>query len=115
MVYNNNNNSNNNNNNSYNNDSYKSTAEQLFSSLDVSVVCNHHYLGGFIGELTGQDSFVRDKVHRWIGDVQCLSKIAEKQPQAAFAALTKSLQCEWKFLQRVLPNVAVISSCWMTF
>ena len=85
-------------------DSYKSNAEQLFSPLGVSVVCNHRYLGGFIGELTGQASFVRDKVHRWIADVQCLSKIAEKQPQAAFAALTKSLQCEWQFLQRVIPN-----------
>ena len=85
-------------------DSYKFDAEQLFSPLGVSVVCNHHYLGGFIGELTGQASFVRDKVHRWIADVQCLSKIAEKQPQAAFAALTKSLQCEWQFLQCVIPN-----------
>ena len=76
----------------------------MFSPLGVSVVCNHCYLGGFIGELTGQASFVRDKVHRWIADVQCLSKIAEKQPQAAFAALTKSLQCEWQFLQCVIPN-----------
>jgi len=31
-----------------------------------------------------------------------LSKIAKKQPQATFAALTKSLQCEWQFLQRVV-------------
>ena len=36
--------------------------------------------------------------------MQCLSKVAEKQPQAAFAALTKSLQCKWQFLQRVVPN-----------
>ena len=85
-------------------DSYKSNAEQLFSPLGVSVVCNHRYLGGFIGELSGQASFVQDKVHRWIADVQCLSTIAEKQPQAAFAALTKSLQCEWQFLQRVISN-----------
>ena len=30
-------------------DSYKCDAEELFSSLGVSVVCNHHHLGGFIG------------------------------------------------------------------
>jgi len=28
-------------------DSEKFDAEQLFSSLGVSVMCNHHYLGGF--------------------------------------------------------------------
>ena len=45
-------------------DSYKSNAKQLFSSLGISVVRNHRYLGGFIGELTGQASLVWDKVHR---------------------------------------------------
>eukprot|EP00731_Ephydatia_muelleri_P003437 Em0001g3437a len=32
--------------------------------------------------------------------------LAEKAPQAAFASLTKSLQCEWDFLQRVVPDCA---------
>ena len=36
--------------------------------------------------------------------MKCLSKITEKQPQAAFVALIKSLQCEWQFLQCVVPN-----------
>ena len=86
-------------------DSYRCDAEK-FSSLNVSVVCNHRYLGGFIRDITGQAIFVQDKVCHWIADVKCLSKIAEKQPQAAFAALVKSLQCEWIFLQRVIPNCA---------
>ena len=38
-------------------DSYKFDAEQLFSSLDVSVVCNNLYLGGFIDETVGQATF----------------------------------------------------------
>ena len=59
-------------------DSYRCDAEQLFSSLNVSVVCNHRYLGGFIGDITGQATFVQDKVCHWIADVKCLSKIAEK-------------------------------------
>ena len=46
-------------------DSFKLDAEQLFSSLGVSVVCNH-YLGGFIGEPAGQTAFVQGKVHQWI-------------------------------------------------
>ena len=87
-------------------DSYRCGAEQLFSSLNVSVVCNHHYLEGFIGDITGQATFVQDKLCHWIAYVKCLSKIAEKQPRAAFAAPVKSLQCEWQFLQRVIPNCA---------
>ena len=86
-------------------DSYRCDAEK-FSSLNVSVVCNHRYLGGFIGDITGQAIFVQDKVCHWIADVKCLSKIAEKQPQAAFAVLVRSLQCEWQFLQCVIPNCA---------
>ena len=86
------------------NDSFKVDAEHLFSSLGVPVVCNHRYLGGFIGEPAGQTAFVQDKVHQWIAPVQSYSKIAGKQPQAAFSALTKSLQCEWQFLQRVVSD-----------
>ena len=93
--------------------SHRCDAEQLFSSLNV--VCNHRYLGGFIGDITGQATFVQDKVCHWIADVKCLSKIAEKQPQAAFAALVKSLQCEWQFLQRVTLIVPTILPLWMMF
>ena len=87
-------------------DSYRCDAEKIFSSLNVSVVCNHRYLGGFIGDITGQAIFVQDKVCHWIANVKCLSKIAEKQPQAAFVALVKCLQCEWQFLQHFIPNCA---------
>ena len=86
------------------NDSFKATAEELFSSLGVPVVCNHCCLGGFLGEPDGQTAYVQDKVHQWIAAVQSLSKIADKQPQAAFTALTKFLQCEWQFLQHVVPD-----------
>lgn len=33
-----------------------------------------------------------------------LSNVAESQPQAAFAALAKSVQFEWSYLQHILPN-----------
>ena len=71
---------------------------ELFSSLGISVVCTHRYLGGFISE--GQVSFVQDKIHHWITNVQRLFRIAEKLPHTA---ITKYLQCEWQFLPCVIP------------
>ena len=41
-------------------------------------------------------------------DIECLSQIAITQPQAAFIALTKSLQCEWNYLQHVVPNCGAL-------
>ena len=84
------------------NDSFiKADAEQLFIPLGIPVICHHCYLGRFLSKPAGQNAFVQDQ---WIFNVQSLSKMAEKQPQAAFSALTKSLQCEWQFLQRVIPD-----------
>ena len=69
----------------------------------------------FIGEPVGQTTFVQDKVCQWTTDVQSFSKIAEKQPQAAFVALTKSLQCEWQFCNVLSLIVAVFLRLWMKF
>ena len=50
------------------------------------------------------DNFVRKKVAMWVDCVEKLSKAANKSPQAAYTALSKSLQCEWSYLQRVMHN-----------
>ena len=50
------------------------------------------------------DNFVRKKVAMWVDCVEKLSKAATKSPQAAYTALSKSLQCEWSYLQRVMFN-----------
>ena len=42
--------------------------------------------------------------YKQVTSVDKLSTYAESQPQAAYAALSKSLQFEWFYLQRVLPN-----------
>ena len=50
--------------------------------------------------------FVEQKVQEWVHCVEKLTKASESQPQAAQMALTKSLQFEWAYLQRVVPNCA---------
>ena len=88
--------------------------QSKFLLLWAFLLCNHCYLGGLLGESAGRDAFVQDKVHQWVADVQSLIKMAVKQPQAAFSALMKLLQCEWQFLQHVVLDRGGLS-LWMRF
>ena len=72
--------------------------------MGVQIVNGHRFLGGVIGVCMTADNFVRKKVAMWIGCVEKLSKAATKSPQAAYTALSKSLQCEWSYLQQVKHN-----------
>ena len=70
-----------------------SAAEHLFSSLGIEVVYDHRFLGCFLGGTSTRDAIVLAKVDQWVSDhdIHHLSHMAESQPQAAYAALTKSL------------------------
>ena len=81
-------------------------AKELFDELGVTVVPGQRFLGGFIGNQSGTTEFVEQKVRAWIHCVEKLTKAAESQPQAALAAFTRSLQSEWVYMQRVIPNCA---------
>jgi hypothetical protein len=80
-------------------------AKALFEQqLGVQVVSGQRFLGGFVGSTTDREEYVKKKVDYWCAAVRKLAQVAASQPQAAFAALTKSLQFEWSFLQRVIPD-----------
>ena len=82
----------------------RSSAEQLFGPLGVKIVCDHRFLGGFLGGSAARSSFVLGKVHQWVLDIKNLSRVAISQPQAAYSVLVKSLQREWIYLRRVVPD-----------
>ena len=79
---------------------------KLRECLVMLVVSGHR----FIGEDDECELYVKQKIEKWVQCVAGLSKAAESQPQAAFAALVKSIQCEWRFLQRVIPNCSILFS-----
>ena len=72
--------------------------------LGVKVVKGYRFLGDFIGDHDSTKAFIQKKIVELTNSVVKLSKLAESQPQAAFSALAKSLQFEWSYLQRILPN-----------
>uniref|UniRef100_A0A8D8WJ63 Reverse transcriptase domain-containing protein n=1 Tax=Cacopsylla melanoneura TaxID=428564 RepID=A0A8D8WJ63_9HEMI len=83
---------------------YQEEAETVFEGLNVNVVTGTRFLGGVIGNEDQRKDYVKEKVTMWISCVNQLSIAAEKSPQAAFSVMTKSLQSEWSFIQRVVEN-----------
>ena len=54
---------------------------------------------------TDCQNWVQTKIDTWVNSVHALPEAAKPQPQASFIADTKSLQAEWTFIQRVIPNI----------
>ena len=86
--------------------SFVNQATSMFSDLGIKVVSGSRFLGGFVGEHSMASDYVTQKVKMWVDCVKRLSDVAKLQPQAAHAAVSRSLQFEWSFLQRVIPDCA---------
>ena len=71
------------------NDRHWSEAERLFGAFGVRIVAGHHFLGGYLGDRAGCVQCVSDKIQLWVTNLLPLTKVAVKEPQAAYAALTK--------------------------
>ena len=85
-------------------DEQLSRTTDAFSGLDINVVCSRRLLRGVIGNTVGRIAIVETLIKQWISELECLTMIASTQPQALFAAFTKSLQFRWAYVQRVIPN-----------
>ena len=79
-------------------------ARELFNDLEIKITTSSRFLGGVVGDSSGQSSYVANKVRGWVNIVNERSNIASTQPQAAFSAFTKSFQHEWTYLQWVTEN-----------
>jgi hypothetical protein len=79
-------------------------AKEKFIDFKVNVVTSHRFLGGFIGHDDDVNNWLNKKVDMWVKCVNKLASVAQHVPQAAFIAFTKSLQCEWTFIQRVMAD-----------
>ena len=91
-------------------DAFVDKAESIFCSSGVKVVQSCWYLGGVIGNEGGRIQYVREVVNQWLLKLKKLTTIAEQQPQAAYSALVKSLQGQWKFVQRVVSGCGSLFS-----
>jgi hypothetical protein len=80
-------------------------AKEHFASQQFRITTGERYLGGYIGAREDQDAWIEGKATSWTAAVKELAKVAVRFPQSAYAGLQKSLQQEWQFLQRVVPEI----------
>ena len=80
-------------------------AKTEFESMGVKVLTGHKYLGGFVGDEKDKKEWVQTKVEFWVKSIHRISDLAKKDPHCAFTAVSKSLQNEWKYIQRVVEGI----------
>ena len=76
-------------------------ASAIFRRTGITIVDGMRFLGGFVGSLDGQESYVGSKVKEWSDSISKLAEVGKLCPQSAYTVASKSLQAEWNFLQRV--------------
>jgi len=79
-------------------------AQTDFGGLELKIVTGFKYLGGFVGTPEDRDQWIQTKVEFWTKSVNKISEVGRKDPQAAFIAISKSLQNEWNYIQRVVED-----------
>ena len=72
---------------------------------DLNYGRSRRYLGGVYGDAAEKEEWVKKKVEQWVYCVEVLGKCAYTQPQAAYVAFVLSLQNEWTYISRIVPNV----------
>jgi hypothetical protein len=78
-------------------------AVQRLEAFSFRFCDGHRYVGGFLGSDDALGKWLGPKIQQWVQGIETLAKVARRYPQTAYAGLTKSLQQEWQYLQRVVP------------
>ena len=74
----------------------------------VKVTNGHRYLGGFVGDRDMEEAWIREQVAAWGLAVKAVGEAGKYFPQSAYAGMQRSLQQEWTFVQRVVPDIGAL-------
>jgi hypothetical protein len=79
-------------------------AEGRLEAFGFNFVNGSQYVGGFLRSEAALSEWLVPQVAQWVQGVESLAKVARRYPQTAYAGLAQSLQQEWQYLQRVVPD-----------
>jgi hypothetical protein len=82
----------------------KENCESVLDEFKFQFASGSRYLGGFIGDVDSLEKWIQPKIKAWVNAIRKLARVAVKYPQTAYAGFSKSLQMEWQYLQRVVPE-----------
>ena len=75
----------------------------IFKETGINIKVGARFLGGYIGE--NKNHYIGEKIQKWKNDIDKLTIACRDSPQAAYTALTKSVQFQWIFFQRIIDGV----------
>ena len=89
-------------------DEHLEQAKMVFAGVSrkkhITSEGNKH-LGVGLGSEENKISYVKDKVSRWVREVEVLSKIALVEPHAAYSALNHGVKHQYTYVMRTIPFV----------
>ena len=74
----------------------------------MNFISGSRYLGAYLGPQEELEVWVKPQVEAWAHRVRVLGQIARRHPQSDYAVLGMSLQLEWQYLQRIVPEVCTL-------
>ena len=86
---------------------FKAQAEQIFKNTKVKITTEgERHMGAVIGSHEFRETYVSNKVAKWVEDVEELSRLAKDEPQAVYSCYTKAISHRWTYVQRTIPDIA---------
>ena len=83
-------------------DQFTKLAKTTFDGTGIEVHNEgNEYLGGAIGSPKFIEQYLRRNVDMWTSELSALTKVAQTEPHAAYAAYTHGLMSRWNYILRV--------------
>ena len=59
-----------------------------------------------VGSKKYREDYIKEKVEKWITDIEQLADIASEDSHLVYAAFTKRICHQWRFCMRIIPDIA---------
>ena len=84
-----------------------SACQEIFESSPINITTEgKRHLGAAIGSLNHRNDYIDNMVVKWQKNIESLSKIANSQPHAAYAAFIHAEQHKYTYFLRTIPGIS---------